>query len=84
MHLPARRLGHGAKRPAFAPIVVGDAPRWLWEAYPEMFAYPSLVDRLTLYAVVLRSRELSADPRRCAEILDAAQAWARAFEPLLP
>ncbi len=61
-----------------------DAPRWLWEAYPEMFASASLVDRLALYAAVLRSTELSADPRRCKEILDAALAWARALEPLLP
>ena len=61
-----------------------DAPVWLWEAYPEMFAYASLVDRLALYAVVLRSNELRADPRRCPEILDAAQAWTRALEPLLP
>jgi scyllo-inosamine 4-kinase len=61
-----------------------DVPVWLWEAYPEMFAYTSLVDRLALYAVVLRSTELRADLRRCTKILDAAQAWARALEPLLP
>jgi aminoglycoside phosphotransferase (APT) family kinase protein len=61
-----------------------DAPVWLAEAYPEMFAYSSLVDRLALYAVVLRSAELRAAPRRCEEILDAACAWARAHEPLLP
>jgi hypothetical protein len=60
-----------------------EAPTWLCEAYPEMFAYSSLRDRLALYAVVLRSRELSADPGRCREILDIALAWAGAFEPLL-
>jgi len=42
-----------------------------------MFVYASLVERLAPYAVVVRSRELPADPRRCAEILDAALAWAR-------
>jgi hypothetical protein len=61
-----------------------DAPAWLQEAYPEMFDYASLRDRLALYAVVLRSRELTADPSRCQAILDAAIAWADAFEPLLP
>ena len=60
-----------------------DAPTWLREAYPEMFAYASLRDRLALCALVLRSRELSANPGRCQEVVDAALEWANGFEPLL-
>jgi len=60
-----------------------DAPLWLREAYPEMFAYPRLRDRLALHELVFRSAELIAAPSRCAEIVEAAVDQASALVKLL-
>jgi hypothetical protein len=68
---------------AINPEDFREAPTWLREAYPEMFAYPSLRERLALYAMVLRPRDLTAEPGRCQDLVDAALAWADVFEPLL-
>jgi hygromycin-B 7''-O-kinase len=61
-----------------------DAPTWLREAYPELFASPILPARLTLQALVLRSTELLTHPDRWEELLHAAMEWARTLESLLP
>jgi hypothetical protein len=61
-----------------------EAPAWLREAYPELFAYPDLRERLVLYKVVVCSSELSDDPPRCVQVIEVAREWVRAFEPLLP
>lgn len=61
-----------------------DAPVWLREAYPEMFAYSRLRDRLALHALVLRFTELRDHPNRFEEILDASVESACALAELLP
>jgi hygromycin-B 7''-O-kinase len=61
-----------------------EAPGWLREAYPEMFAYPRLRDRLALYALVFRFAELADQPSRYEEILAAAFDQADALAELLP
>ena len=35
-----------------------DVPMWLAEAYPELFAHPDILERLTLYALSFEVREL--------------------------
>lgn len=61
-----------------------DAPLWLKEAYPEMFAYPRLRDRLALQVLVLRFPELMNHPDRFEEIVDASVERASALADLLP
>jgi aminoglycoside phosphotransferase (APT) family kinase protein len=52
-----------------------DAPRWLAEEYPELFAAPRLFERLVMYAIAYDTRELLAHP---------PQAPARSLSPYHP
>jgi len=61
-----------------------DAPKWLQEAYPEMFAFPHLRDRLALHFLVLRFKELDERPNRHEEILGAVIVEADKLMALLP
>jgi hygromycin-B 7''-O-kinase len=60
-----------------------DAPVWLREAYPELFAFPALRERLALQALVLRGTELLDRPSRWEELRHDAVEWARAITSLL-
>ena len=49
--------------PSFSDISgpeVTDAFRWIYEGYPELFAYPQLIERLWLYEIVFALRGLLA------------------------
>lgn len=61
-----------------------EAPGWLRQAYPEMFAYARQQDRLLLNLLVWRSEELLADPDRADQIVSASLEEARALAALLP
>lgn len=61
-----------------------EAPEWLRQAYPEMFGYPRLKDRLLAHRLLFRAGELLADPSRVDEIVGVAQAEVRTLSALLP
>jgi aminoglycoside phosphotransferase (APT) family kinase protein len=61
-----------------------DAPRWLREAYPEMFGHPRQRDRLLLHRLTFRADELLADPTRVDQIVSASLEEVRVLEALLP
>lgn len=60
-----------------------DAPAWLREAYPQLFAHPDLRERLAWQELVFRGPEVLADPRRWTEIVDGAMASAGQLVALL-
>jgi phosphotransferase family enzyme len=61
-----------------------DAPSWLRQAYPEMFARPRQRDRLLLHLLVFRAEELLADRTQVDSIVSASFEEASALARLLP
>lgn len=53
----ATTLGAGLRPADFAR-----APRWLKDAYPELFAHPALVQRLRVYELIYRLNDLRRQP----------------------
>ncbi len=60
-----------------------DAPAWLREAYPDLFAHPDLRDRLAWQELVFRGPEVLASPRHWAESVERAMASADRLVALL-
>lgn len=61
-----------------------DVPRWLQQAYPQMFAYPHMRERMLLCALVFHSEELLSDPTRFEDILSASSDSVAEIEHLIP
>jgi len=81
---PARCVPEVRLEAVSRPEDYRDAPGWLLEAYPEMFAFARKRDRLLLHMLVYRAEELLADPTQVNQIVSASLEEARALETLLP
>ena len=80
---PVRAVA-SALEAATRPEDYHEAPAWLREAYPDLFAYPDLRDRLAWQELVFRAAEVLAAPKRWAEMVEEAMALADVLVALLP
>lgn len=81
-HDPVRAVAE-ALEAVTRPEDYRDAPAWLREAYPDLFAYPDLRDRLAWQELVFRGSEVLAEPQRWTEIVEGAMASADQLVGLL-